>query len=209
MMSTNFKRHFYIGRVLNVHKQQRVVAMGLSTTVSSLSYLALWVYLPLQVQSVSKLGSWFLIHLQAPNNDSDDEMKEETMLTFTGHYHGHELQPYTLINHQVYHFRPGSFTERTWQLQVLQYSFHSLKRQPGKLLRWDSRFMQVEWLESSTYAVFNETIVWSVRISENSWKFDYFADMWWPLSHLAQNLCEWAIALHGRDTRPFWQLTME
>ena len=170
MMSTNFKRHFYIGRVLNVHKQQQVVAMGLSTTVSSLSYLALWVYLPLQVQSVSKLGSWFLIHLQAPNNDSDDEMEEKTVPTFTRHYHGHELHTCVPINHQIYHFGPGSFVERTWQLQVLQYSFHSLKRQPGKLLRWDSRFMQVEWLESSTYAVFNETIVWSVRISENSWK---------------------------------------
>ena len=140
---------------------------------------------PLQVQSVSKLGFWFLIHLQAPNNDSDDEMKEETMLTFTGHYHGHELQPHTLINHQVYHFRPGSFTERTWQLQVLQYGFHSLKKQPGKLSRrWDSRFPQVEWLESSTYAVFNETIPWSARILENSRKIDYFADTWWLLSHI-------------------------
>ena len=162
---------FTLARFLISISRQQVVAIGLSTTVSSLSYLALWVYLLLQVQSVSKLGSWFLIHLQTPNNDSDDEMEEKTMPTFTGHYHGHELHMHAPINHWIYHFRLGSFAERTWQLQGLQYGFHSLKRQPGKLLRrWDSRFPHVEWIESSTYAVFYQTIVWSVRISENSQK---------------------------------------
>jgi hypothetical protein len=62
MMST--ERHFYIGEVLDIYKQvasSRYGSVDDATTASSLSYLALRVYLPLQVQSVSKIS--FLIHL--------------------------------------------------------------------------------------------------------------------------------------------------
>ena len=56
MMST--ERHFYIGEVLDIYKQaasSRYGSVDDATTASSLSYLALRVYLPLQVQSVSKI----------------------------------------------------------------------------------------------------------------------------------------------------------
>jgi hypothetical protein len=56
MMST--KRRFYIGEVLNIYKQaasSRYRSVDDATTASGLSYLALRVYLLLQVQSVSKI----------------------------------------------------------------------------------------------------------------------------------------------------------
>ena len=56
MMST--KRRFYIGEVLDIYKQAASSHYGSvddATTASSLSYLALTVYLPLQVQSMSKI----------------------------------------------------------------------------------------------------------------------------------------------------------
>jgi hypothetical protein len=62
MMST--ERRFYIGEVLDIYKQaasSRYGSVDDATTASSLSYLALRVYLPLQVQSVSKIS--FLTHL--------------------------------------------------------------------------------------------------------------------------------------------------
>jgi len=62
MMST--ERCFYIGEVLDIYKQaasSRYGSVEDATTASSLSYLALRVYLPLQVQSVSKIS--FLTHL--------------------------------------------------------------------------------------------------------------------------------------------------
>jgi hypothetical protein len=62
MMST--ERRFYIGEVLDIYKQaasSRYGSVEDATTASSLSYLALRVYLPLQVQSVSKIS--FLTHL--------------------------------------------------------------------------------------------------------------------------------------------------
>jgi hypothetical protein len=62
MMST--KRRFYIGEVLDIYKQvvsSRYGSVEDATTASSLSYLALRVYLPLQVQSVSKIS--LLTHL--------------------------------------------------------------------------------------------------------------------------------------------------
>jgi hypothetical protein len=31
---------------------------------------------------------------------------------------------------------------------------------------------------------------------------------WHWAGHIKKYLCEWAIALHGRDTHPFWQLTI-
>jgi hypothetical protein len=34
-------------------------------------------------------------------------MEEETMPTFTGRYHGHELHTHAPISHLVYHFGPG------------------------------------------------------------------------------------------------------
>ena len=58
MMS--IKRCFYIGEVLNIYKQVVSSCYGSvdnATAASSLSYLALRVYLLLQVQSVHKLGS--------------------------------------------------------------------------------------------------------------------------------------------------------
>ena len=58
MMST--KQYFYIGDVLNIYKQAascRYGSVDNATAALSLSYLALRVYLLLQVQSVSKLGS--------------------------------------------------------------------------------------------------------------------------------------------------------
>ena len=62
MMST--ERHFYISKVLDIYKQaasSRYGSVEDATTTSSLSYLALRVYLLLQVQSVSKIS--FLTHL--------------------------------------------------------------------------------------------------------------------------------------------------
>jgi hypothetical protein len=56
MMST--ARRFYIGEVLDIYKQaasSRYGSVDDATTASSLSYLALRIYLPLQVQSVSKI----------------------------------------------------------------------------------------------------------------------------------------------------------
>ena len=55
MMST--KRRFYIGEVLDMYKQaasNRYGSVDSATTASSLFYLALRVYLPLEVQSVRK-----------------------------------------------------------------------------------------------------------------------------------------------------------
>jgi hypothetical protein len=61
---------------------------------------------------------------------------------------------------------------------------------------------------------------------DNKWSiiFEYFGNFNYFISHAISicsksishdcgntnhgNLWEWAIALHGRDTRPFWQLTM-
>jgi hypothetical protein len=56
MMST--ERRFYIGEVLDMYKQaasSRYGSVDDATTASSLSYLALRVYLPLQVQTVRKI----------------------------------------------------------------------------------------------------------------------------------------------------------
>ena len=56
MMST--ERRFYVGEVLDIYKQaasSRYGSVDDAATASSLSYLALRVYLPLQVQSVSKI----------------------------------------------------------------------------------------------------------------------------------------------------------
>ncbi len=58
MMST--ERRFYIGEVLDMYKQAASSCYGSvddATTASSLSYLALRVYLPLQVQTVRKIRS--------------------------------------------------------------------------------------------------------------------------------------------------------
>ena len=56
MMST--KQRFYIGEVLDMYKQaasSRYGSVDNATTASSLSYLALRVYLPLEVRSVRNL----------------------------------------------------------------------------------------------------------------------------------------------------------
>jgi hypothetical protein len=75
---------------VDIYKQaasSRYGSVDDTTTASSLSYLALRVYLLLQVQSV--------------------RMEEETAPTFTGRYRGHELHTHAPINHLVYHFGPG------------------------------------------------------------------------------------------------------
>ena len=57
MMLTTMNR-FYVGEVLNIYKQaasSRYGSVDDATSASSLSYLALRVYLPLHVQTVSVL----------------------------------------------------------------------------------------------------------------------------------------------------------
>ena len=57
MMLTTMN-HFYVGEVLNIYKQaasSRYGSVDDATSASSLSYLALRVYLPLHVQTVSVL----------------------------------------------------------------------------------------------------------------------------------------------------------
>ena len=106
MMLTVMPDCFYTGEVVDIYKQALSSHYGSvedTTFASSLAYLTLRVYLPLQVQTLSYLFMTISDCLQAPTTESDDDM-EEDVPTFTGRHNGHKLHTHTPASHLVYHF---------------------------------------------------------------------------------------------------------
>jgi len=83
--------------------------------LENLSYFALRVYLPLQVQLVSHVLSDFVDYNQLTESfqqwskeDSDDEMspEESSEPLFLGRCHNHDLQKHASVNQLAYHLGP-------------------------------------------------------------------------------------------------------